>query len=241
MKHSRAFTLLEVLLVVAVISVLTSTVLPSLMASRGMAREAVCLAHLRGLGQAMSMYHAENRDFFWPYRLSNHPTPGTVCYWWGADADPVDFSASPFMDYCGNLDLLGCPELPWGRYIPQGTHVAEPTTTYGYNAFFLDPKLNGEEAKNINRISSPAGLFVFNDAAMYWKVGDKALFQNSTYLEPVTGNWVQLPTTHFRHAGRTNALCADGHASSFGPEGWDLDHRRNLGFVGTENHPHYAR
>ena len=67
--------------------------------------------------------------------------------------------------------------------------------------------------------------------------------QNSTSLDPVTmGTWGPnfTPTTHFRHLGRTNALCADGHAGAFDLEGGSmLQEEYNLGFVGADNVPHY--
>ena len=78
-------------------------------------------------------------------------------------------------------------------------------------------------------------------AAMSWAPAGVTIFQNSTYLEPVTGNWVQTPTNHFRHRGQTNALCGDGHVAICSPEDWPLDTTTNLGFVGTNNYPHYEQ
>lgn len=240
--NQNAFTLLELLVVIAIIALLTSILLPSLAAAKDLSRAAVCLSTLRGLGSAGSAYQADNDGHFWPYRLGNHPNPGVNCYFWGTDADPVDPSASPFMPYVdNNLAALGCPSLPWGSYVPQGAHVSQPTTTYGYNASYLDPSLNGTDCRQVATIPQPTDLFVFADSGMAWKPAGVWIFQNSTYLEPVSGSWVQMPTNHFRHDGRTQALCADGHAEAFGPEGWDVDGTHRLGFVGSENYPHYAQ
>ena len=57
------------------------------------------------------------------------------------------------------------------------------------------------------------------DTAMSWSPGGVKIFQNSAYLEPVTGSWVSTPTNHFRHQGRTQVLCGDGHAQSFDSKG----------------------
>ena len=140
-----------------------------------------------------------------------------------------------------NLATLWCPSFSWGSYVPQGAHVSEPTTTYGYNGRYLDPALNGTTCRQISAVPRPSQLFVFADTAMAWAPGGVMILQNSTYLEPVTGNWVQTPTNHFRHNGRTNALCADGRAACFDTEGWVLDSPYNLGFVGTRNVPHYEQ
>ncbi|MCP4374942.1 MAG: hypothetical protein GY794_01985, partial [bacterium] len=96
--------------------------------------------------------------------------------------------------------------------------------------------------KKRNDINNPGELFVFADSAMYWSPGGVGIMQNSTHLEPVDGTWTQTPTTHFRHDGRANALCVDGSANSYGPEGWVFSGQYEdvkVGFVGTKNLPHY--
>ncbi|MBL7134805.1 MAG: prepilin-type N-terminal cleavage/methylation domain-containing protein [Phycisphaerae bacterium] len=237
-----AFTLIELLIVVSVISILTAILAPGLNGVKKWARSVSCTSNLHDLGVGMSVYHHENDDRFWPYLLDDRPTQGKRCYWWGTDDDPVDPMASPYMTTVdGMLEMLWCPSMPWGSYVPQGWYVSEPTTTYGYNAYSLDPGLNGQGTTSLADIPRPSGLFVFNDSAMFWRVGGRGLFQNSTYLEPVSGNWVQQPTSHFRHKGKTNALTADGHAASYEPRDWNLDPTHNLGFVGKKNSPHYAQ
>ncbi len=227
---------------ISVIALLTSILAPSLSVAKEMARATACMGNLRALSVTMGLYHGDNDQRFWPYRLDNWPSPGVKCYFWGTDADPVDQSASPFMNYCDdNPEYLWCPSLKWGSYIPQGWYVSEPTTTYGYNGRYLDPALNGTNSRRLSSIPDPSQLFVLNDSAMFWQIAGRSIFQNSTYLEPVSGNWVQQPTSHFRHSGKTNALCADGHAEAYGTEGWNLDKVNMLGFVGTRNYPHYEQ
>jgi len=241
-RPQRAFTLIELLVVVSLIALLCSMLLPSLSAARNAAKATQCLANLHACGVAMAGYQSENADRFWPYALVNHPATGVRCYFWGTDADPVDPRPSPFMKHLdANLAHLWCPMLPWGSYIPQGSYVAEPTTTYGYNGRFLDPTLNGRSCRRSAEVRQPADLFVLADTAMAWAPGGVAILQNSTYLEPVNGNWTQLPTNHFRHGERTHALTADGRASAFGTEGWPISSKHRLGFVGTENFPHYEQ
>jgi prepilin-type N-terminal cleavage/methylation domain-containing protein/prepilin-type processing-associated H-X9-DG protein len=249
-RHNRhlgpanAFTLIELLVVISIIALLVSILLPSLAKAKDLARSSVCLNNLRNTGTAMSLYHAEHKQYFWPYSLSNHPSAGVRTFFWGSNTNPVDPAASPFMAYCdNNLAALWCPDFRWGSYVPQGV-VDEPTTTYGYNAAYLAPPPSALRRQS-TIIPRPSELFVFADSAMYWAPAGVAILQNSTYLEPVTQTmpgYVQTPTNHFRHPNqRTNALCADGHAQSFTSEGWDVDEETGLGFVGTENDPHYVQ
>ena len=65
----NAFTLLELLIVVAVISLLIAILLPGLSAARAQARSAQCISQLRTLGQGLIMYSHESRDVLVPGRL----------------------------------------------------------------------------------------------------------------------------------------------------------------------------
>jgi len=248
MRIQSGFTLVELLVVIVIISLLTMLVVPSLGKARDVANNVTCINNLRNLGTGMGLYHSENRGEFWPCTLYDTKT-GIRSYFWGTNTDPVDTSTSPLLKTTGgSLSTMWCSEQPWGTYVPQG-EVSEPTTNYGYNAWCLDPAAWGKtnaagvpmRPKKRNDINNPSELFVFADSAMFSLSGVKVM-QNSTHLEPISGAPVQTPTTHFRHSGRTNAVCADGSADSYDPEGWVFSGKyqdQKLGFVGTENYPHY--
>lgn len=245
--RAAQFTLIELLVVVAIIATLAGMLLPALGRARDVGKAANCLSNLHQLGIAMNTYLSDNNDLFWPYRTSVSGRPN---YFWGLDADPVDRSYSPFYSCLERAPrAFDCPALPWGSYVPQGSYVKEPTTCYGYNAYGISPPglATIDPVTSLPRptrrgsaIPQASDFFVFNDSALAWAPAGVSILQNSTYLEPVTGNSVQTPTSHFRHRLRSNALCADGHAAAFGTEGWVLSGSTyGLGFVGTQNYPHY--
>ncbi len=60
------FTLVELLVVVSIIALLISILLPSLKTARNQAKAVKCAANARQVGQATSMYLAENQAFFPP-------------------------------------------------------------------------------------------------------------------------------------------------------------------------------
>lgn len=60
-RPCRAFTVIELLVVVAIIALLISILLPSLMLAREAARSAVCRSNQRQIGLAARMYMDENR------------------------------------------------------------------------------------------------------------------------------------------------------------------------------------
>ena len=237
------------MVVIVVIMLLSTIVIPSMGKARGLANSVKCTSNLRSIGLAMKLYQSQNDDKFCDYVTLSKSGGGLTSYFWGSAGDPVDPSASPFLKETSTpLASLWCPEQAWGSYVPQAS-VSQPTTTYGYNAWCLAPPpwskkcMKGPlKPKKLHDINKPEELFVFADSAMYWAPGGVSILQNSAYLEPVTGNFAQTPTTHFRHDGRANALTVSGAVGSYNSDGWKFEGKyksAKLGFVGTKNDPHY--
>lgn len=60
----RGFTLIELLIVISIIALLVGMLLPALAQSRQTARLSGCLANVRSIGQALTMYADESREMF---------------------------------------------------------------------------------------------------------------------------------------------------------------------------------
>ncbi|MFB3894270.1 MAG: type II secretion system protein [Phycisphaerae bacterium] len=83
--RSGAFTLIELLAVVAIIALLVSILIPSFRTAREMARRAPCQANLKSMGAGFLGYAGANKQWYPPYTVSFDPGP----YAW------VDWSTNP--------------------------------------------------------------------------------------------------------------------------------------------------
>ncbi|MEX0775862.1 MAG: type II secretion system protein [Phycisphaeraceae bacterium] len=78
----RAFTLLELLVVISVIAVLVGILLPALAAARNRAKQTQCSANLRGIGQATANYAYDSGEYM-PFPNSKSREIGASYYWKG--------------------------------------------------------------------------------------------------------------------------------------------------------------
>jgi prepilin-type N-terminal cleavage/methylation domain-containing protein len=120
MSRRRAFTLVEMLLVVAVIALLISILLPSLKNAKNHANVARCLANHRGLLIGWHTYSAENSGtlmgahtgrpgYDWIQNVSSPLNPSN---------ETVDHIRNGRMwKYAASLEMYKCPEEPRPLYL----------------------------------------------------------------------------------------------------------------------------
>lgn len=74
-RRLTAFTLIELLTVIAILTLLIGILVPSLSAARRQAKANVCLSKMKGIATAFVVYLNENQDYFPPHRLKKlYPT-----------------------------------------------------------------------------------------------------------------------------------------------------------------------
>ncbi len=223
----RAFTLIEMLVTVAIIALLAAILLPSLNVAREQARSTVCLSNLHQLGTATTMYLNANHDYFWRELVSvlRGSTYEGDQWWFGFEPGgpppdvvntpdrTLDKRRSPLARHLNSIDnALQCPSFPYtdGRYFPK---FKGRSASYGYNSR-LGPR-NGRLAlhRSSNHMRETATMFVFADAVMYDFLPEQRV-NEGYFLYPIPESMV--PTTpwgygHFRHNQRANVLYLDTH------------------------------
>jgi prepilin-type N-terminal cleavage/methylation domain-containing protein/prepilin-type processing-associated H-X9-DG protein len=129
-KTSRAFTLVELLVVIGIIAILAALLLPVLGRSKESARATVCLSNLHQVGIALQIYVQENNNKLPVMRdVSTDPTVAA------SNTFPAIqiVLASPL----GNTNVLRCPS--------DVQHLFELTgSSYAWNSL-----LNGEDADHL--------------------------------------------------------------------------------------------
>jgi prepilin-type N-terminal cleavage/methylation domain-containing protein/prepilin-type processing-associated H-X9-DG protein len=156
MKKSRAFTLVELLVVIGIIALLVGILLPALSAARRQAGAVKCAASLREIGNAFQMYAMDNKGYAPAARLFNGGTGappynidgvnydvanGTPPYWFNFLAKyvtktKVGYAANNGSDASDATKSIfwACPA--WTSYSNAtigGTNVTQPG--YGMNGF----------------------------------------------------------------------------------------------------------
>jgi prepilin-type N-terminal cleavage/methylation domain-containing protein/prepilin-type processing-associated H-X9-DG protein len=96
-RAARGFTLIELMIVVAIIAILAAILFPVFAKAREKALQTTCLANIRSIGMAMLMY-AGDCDNSLPLVRGAAPQPLFVSSW-------ID-ALSP---YAGNLQIFICP------------------------------------------------------------------------------------------------------------------------------------
>ena len=131
--HRSAFTLIELMVVTAIIAILASLLLSSMAGAKERAKRTACRSNLRQVVMATLMYAEDHNDWL-PSGVTDddHEYPPVV---------PTNTWKS-LVYYCGSPRIVGCPDLP-APFVPGGTPMSPHGYVIGYNYLGGHTKLAG--------------------------------------------------------------------------------------------------
>jgi prepilin-type N-terminal cleavage/methylation domain-containing protein/prepilin-type processing-associated H-X9-DG protein len=208
LRRASGFTLVELIVVVAIIAILAALLLPALTRSKSEATSVKCLNNLRQMAIAARVYVNDNSDSY-PIAYFTAPVNGVMySYNWDFTTSAGRVIPGLLWQGQGMAQIQQCP-----AFSGAANWLADPYTGYNYNTSYIGhgqaesiPKpAKGSEVHH----SSQTALF---GDGQYASGADK--FMRAPWSNPgdqnFSGRWAG--TQGFRHLQRSNTAFCDGHA-----------------------------
>ncbi len=213
MPSRHAFSLIELLVVLAIISILVGVLAPALSIARSQARAVDCLVRMRSLGQALTLYLDEHDGRF---PATNHVGLGAGPEW---DVQLGRYLGRPEVRrtlLSGDFYFEDDPEIVsyYNNHLrcPEDPRRRTDEYSYGQNVYFnlepyagemeADAVLNGKRWSRRDDIPRPAATVIYGEV----EGGSNHLMAHFWRVYGITPEIVE------RHQDHGNYVFADGHA-----------------------------
>jgi len=229
----KAFSLVELLVVISVIALLGSILMPALAAARAQGKQVVCRSNIRQLLLANIGYASENDGSYVAAALDIFSA--NKHRWHGVRDDinnPFDASKGPLAAYLGDGRVKRCPEYVDFRHgDPWDWDFEDGCGGYGYNMTYIGSRIweggyEDEQCRVTTRdfeVRRPAETLMFADSAMAKLDSGRPYYLEYSFAEPpyfvsngepATSWGYASPSIHFRHRGKADIGWTDGHTDS---------------------------
>jgi prepilin-type N-terminal cleavage/methylation domain-containing protein/prepilin-type processing-associated H-X9-DG protein len=219
-----AFTLLELLVVVAIITILAGLLMAALSSAKDKGRQAMCASNLRQLAIAFDLYRQDSNDLF--------PAPGSKTLygpqpedwiWWQSGRD---VNKSALASHVGkfNPKLFTCPGDRDALRMQGQSFLPGDPYRYSFSLTSYDlegnGRLDGLNPGMSTIITQDRRVFPFRTADIT-RPSEKIMVVEESRLTINDSRWVpfdaQTNLITDRHRGYGSVLFADGHFKSVTP------------------------
>ena len=116
LKKRHGFTLVELLMVIAIIGILAAILLPALARAREAARRGACANNFKQMGLALKMYAGESRGEWYPHRQTfKYTGPGNETLKLGTEM--IFNGPAMIPEYIADYNIVWCPSWSASRDI----------------------------------------------------------------------------------------------------------------------------
>ena len=220
-----AFTLVELLVVISIISLLVSILLPALSKAREQGKAISCQSNLRQFMLAANIYAFNQADYFpVAYRFDVTPAISTAYSWdfhvvtdWTAGGQK---HIEPGFLWQGDKEVTEVQQCPSYRGPSNSIGNMDPYTDYNYNASYIGQAKGENSASSVrfSAIKNSAECAVFGDGQYY--AGANKYMRAPFSGDQDKGDWGfsdsfrSSGTQGFRHNRATSVAYADGHVAA---------------------------
>lgn len=222
-RHLIAFTLIEMLIVIAIIAVLAAILFPVFASAREKARQATCTSNLKQIGLAAAQYIQDYDETFFARCFCPGATPGgtasgqTAIWWINSPGNPsllLPYLKNPLAGYCPDEDDI---QRKWGGL------------GYGYNSYMIYLTT----ISKLSQIQYPAQMLMIADdthgattgggtlylpstgfcgwAQNFTTPGAESVASGSPSTPPCVWQAANVIAPYGRHSGGVNVLYCDYH------------------------------
>ncbi len=209
-RSSPAFTLIELLTVIAIIGILAAILIPTVGAVRSKARTASDMSNLRQIGVGIQLHVADNKDLFPNPNLPIAGTalPGTPTSRWTFHeaverymGDRWKRNPSSIYNYLGNENWYSSYAEPHAAFVPNPAYNQTRPIAYGYNDYIRNSRWNGR----LSAIPTPSQIVIMAE------VNDRSTV---SMTQPPVGNGDVQTGYRVNRDGRALYLFCDSRVAS---------------------------
>jgi prepilin-type N-terminal cleavage/methylation domain-containing protein/prepilin-type processing-associated H-X9-DG protein len=233
-RRTNAFTLIEALVVMAIIAIIAAMLLPSLGEAKASAKRIQCVSNLRQLGLAGASYWDANEQRTFPYLARREN--GGLTYWFGwlqAGGEgnrQFDPTLGVLWPHIGSRGIEQCPAFNYQHPLYKKKAVSA-SFGYGYN-LHLSPSgaqipKSEDAARLITQVQHPTQVALFADSAQINDFQppasvDRPLVEEFYYISDGGPSYANA---HFRHRDRATVVFVDGHVNAATAAPGSIDQR----------------
>jgi len=228
----RAFTLVELLVVIGIIALLISILMPALNRVRDQANRIKCMNNLRNIMHAVIMYTAENKQKL-PYCNWAGTPPGHTGWLY---KDPIDVTAREnhaktgvVYNYLKTVEIFKCP---------LHTEIRTRGPSEYMTSYLMNGAVQDYGARSPNRITKFKVTHV-----LFWESGETNLMNNGPPFNDGSsypGEWLterhgtgwRVAGGGARGSGGASIACPDGHTEWMSHKEYEKEERKNPAVFG---------